>query len=106
MLDLYFAAKTKIYPHIKGKFRNLKWLLNSIFLSIYLFTPLIRYNRQDIAPSQAILIDLPNRKAYFFFIEIWPQELFYFMGLLLLAAVILFYYLIIWKNLVRICLLS
>tara|TARA_Y100000389_G_scaffold73323_1_gene69988 strand:+ start:676 stop:2064 length:1389 start_codon:yes stop_codon:yes gene_type:complete len=92
MLDLYFAAKTKIYPqYIKGKFRNLKWLLNSIFLSIYLFTPLIRYNRQDIAPSQAILIDLPNRKAYFFFIEIWPQELFYFMGLLLLAAVILFF---------------
>ncbi len=42
------------------------------------------------APDQAVLIDLPNRRFYFFFIEIWPQELYYVTGLLVLAALVLF----------------
>ena len=37
-----------------------------------------------------MLIDLPNRRFYFFFIEIWPQELYYVTGLLVLAALALF----------------
>ena len=41
-------------------------------------------------PSQAVLIDLPDRRFYFFFIEIWPQEVYYLTGLLILAAIGLF----------------
>jgi cytochrome c oxidase accessory protein FixG len=50
----------------------------------------VRWNRGLGAPSQAVLIDLPNSRFYFFFIELWPQEVYYFTGLLILAAVILF----------------
>ena len=41
-------------------------------------------------PIQAVLIDFPNRRFYFFFIEIWPQEVYYLTGLLILAAMTLF----------------
>jgi cbb3-type cytochrome c oxidase subunit III len=40
--------------------------------------------------DQAVLVDFPNRRFYFFFIEIWPQEVYYFTGLLVLAALTLF----------------
>ena len=92
MLEEYFAAKKRLYPQsVKGKIRRLKWLLNFIFLSIYFFSPFLRYDRGTNAPSQAILIDLPNSKAYFFGIEIWPQEVYYLMGILVIAAVALFF---------------
>ncbi len=41
-------------------------------------------------PNQAVLVDLPHRRFYFFFIELWPQEVYYFTGLLILAAMALF----------------
>ncbi len=88
----YFEAKKRLYPqNVKGRFRRLKWILNSIFLSIYLFFPFLRFNRGENAPNQAILIDLPNSKAYFFSIEIWPQEVYYLMGILIIAAITLFF---------------
>ena len=37
-------------------------------------------------PSRAVLVDLPHRRFYFFFIELWPQEVYYFTGLLIIAA--------------------
>ena len=43
------------------------------------------------APDQAVLIDFPGRRFYFFFIEIWPQEIYYLTGLLVLAALALFF---------------
>ena len=39
---------------------------------------------------QAVLVDFAHRKFYFFFIEIWPQEVYYLTGLLILAAMALF----------------
>lgn len=92
MLDNIFEARKRLYPqNIKGRFRKLKWLLNSVFLSLYLFVPFIRFDRPNTAPDQAILIDLPGSKAYFFFIEIWPQEVYYLAGILIIAAIILFF---------------
>ncbi len=92
MLEEYFQAKKRLYPqNVKGKFRNLKWLLNAVFLSIYSFSPFLRFNRGENAPSQAILIDLPGSRAYFFAIEIWPQEVYYLAGILIFAAVALFF---------------
>ena len=42
------------------------------------------------SPSQAVLVDLANGRSIFFGIEIWPQEVYYFTGLLILAAFTLF----------------
>jgi polyferredoxin len=58
---------------------------------IYYLAPLIRWDRGDNAPDQAILIDLPNRRAYWFFIEIWPQEVYYLTAILIFSAVALFF---------------
>lgn len=92
MLEEYFAAKKRLYPqNVKGKIRQIKWLLNILFLSIYAFSPFLRFNRGENAPNQAILVDLPNSRAYFFGIEIWPQEVYYLAGILVLAAVTLFF---------------
>ncbi len=91
-LNQLFEAKKRLYPQVaRGRFRRLKWLLNSVFLSIYLLSPLIRFNRGHAAPNQAIFIDFPNTRAYFFNIEIWPQEVYYLAGILILAAVALFF---------------
>lgn len=87
----FFASQKRIYPRdIIGRYRNLKWIAMGILLAVYYFVPWIRWDRGPHAPDQAILIDMPARRAYFFFIEIWPQEIFYITGLLILAAVGLF----------------
>ena len=45
----------------------------------------MRWDRGPFAPDQAVLIDLANRRFYFFFIEIWPQEFYYVAGLLMMV---------------------
>ena len=62
----------------------------SSLLGIYYITPWLRWDRGPDAPDQAVLIDLANRRFYFFFIEIWPQEFYYVAGLLIMAGVGLF----------------
>ena len=86
-----YAARTKVYPQsVSGTFRRIKWGLMAFCLGVYYFLPFVRWNRGLGAPSQAVLIDLPNSRFYFFFIELWPQEVYYFTGLLIVAAVALF----------------
>ncbi|WP_047309727.1 4Fe-4S binding protein, partial [Rhodopseudomonas palustris] len=86
-----YAARKKVYPQaVHGRFRRIKWALLAITLSIYYFTPFLRWNRGPGLPDQAVLIDLPARRFYFFFIELWPQEVYYFTGLLIIAALVLF----------------
>jgi cytochrome c oxidase accessory protein FixG len=86
-----YIARRKIYPQrVKGTFRTIKWIVLGITLAIYYGLPFVRWNRGPDAPSQAVLLDLPNRRFYFFFIEIWPQEVYYVTGLLILAAMALF----------------
>jgi len=62
-----------------------------LLLGIYYLAPFLRWNRGEHAPDQAILIDMAHQRAYFFFIEIWPQEVFYLTGILVLAALGLFF---------------
>jgi cytochrome c oxidase accessory protein FixG len=50
----------------------------------------VRWDRGPNLPDQAVLVDFERRRFYFFFIELWPQEVYYFTGLLILAAIILF----------------
>src|ERR1700756_168305 len=86
-----YAAGKKVYPQsVSGKFRRIKWALMAFCLGVYYFLPFVRWHRGLGAPDQAVLIDFPNRRFYFFFIELWPQEVYYFTGLLILAAVVLF----------------
>ncbi len=86
-----YAARQAIFPkRAEGRFRRLKWIIMLITLGIYYVTPWLRWDRGSHAPDQAILIDMANRRFYFFFIEIWPQEFFYVAGLLVMAGVGLF----------------
>ena len=62
-----------------------------IMLGIYYLAPWLRWDRGPHAPDQAILIDIPHSRAYFFFIEIWPQEVYYLTGILIFAAIALFF---------------
>ena len=86
-----YAERVRVYPKAAaGKFRALKWRLLGLWLLVYYALPWIRWDRGPSAPDQAVLLDLTNRRGYFFFIEIWPQEVFYLTGILILAAVGLF----------------
>ncbi len=86
-----YAARRKIYPQsVDGTFRRIKWALLLVTLGIYYMLPFVRWDRGPSAPDQAVLIDFPHRRFYFFFIEIWPQEVYYLTGLLVLAAMTLF----------------
>lgn len=88
----YFAKQERIYPkRVWGRYRKLKWVAMVVTLGIYYFAPFLRWDRGPNAPDQAILIDLPNRRAYWFFIEIWPQEVYYLTGILVFAAIALFF---------------
>jgi cytochrome c oxidase accessory protein FixG len=86
-----YVARRKIYPQrVHGTFRTAKWIVLCITLGIYYALPFVRWNRGLNAPDQAVLVDLPNTRFYFFFVEIWPQEVYYFTGLLIVAAMTLF----------------
>jgi cytochrome c oxidase accessory protein FixG len=88
----FFAKQKKIYPkRVAGRFRDLKWLAMVVTLGIYYLVPFIRWDRGPNAPNQAVLIDLSNQKAYWFFIEIWPQEVYILTGILILSAIMLFF---------------
>lgn len=86
-----FAAREKVYPKsVAGKYRKLKWIALVVLLAIYYVVPWIRWDRGPTAPDQAVLVDLAGPRLYFFFIEIWPQEIYYLTGLLIMAAIGLF----------------
>jgi len=86
-----YADRVKVYPRaVSGTFRRFKWAILAFCLAVYYLLPWVRWDRGPNAPDQALLIDLEGRKAYFFFLEIWPQEVYFLTGLLILAAIGLF----------------
>ncbi|WP_217430470.1 cytochrome c oxidase accessory protein CcoG [Sulfitobacter algicola] len=86
-----YAAREPIFPRrVKGKFRNLKWIIMAVTLGIYYLTPWIRWDRGAYLPDQAVLVDLANRRFFFFMIEIWPHEFYFIAGLLIMAGLGLF----------------
>ncbi|NVO15615.1 MAG: cytochrome c oxidase accessory protein CcoG [Rhodoplanes sp.] len=87
---LYESAKKNYPQSVHGRFRTVKWVLMAVFLGIYYLLPFVRWDRGPNSPSQAVLVDIPNTRFYFFFIELWPQEVYYFTGLLVIAAMTLF----------------
>ncbi|MCR9124474.1 MAG: cytochrome c oxidase accessory protein CcoG [Phyllobacteriaceae bacterium] len=86
-----YAARKRIHPkRAQGTYRRLKWIIMAVTLGIYYITPWLRWDRGPHAPDQAVLIDMANRRFYFFFVEIWPQEFIFIAGLLVMAGVGLF----------------
>ncbi|NBC34623.1 MAG: cytochrome c oxidase accessory protein CcoG [Alphaproteobacteria bacterium] len=86
-----YAGRVEVYPRaVKGPIRRIKWAILGVLLALYYLAPWLRWDRGPDAPDQAFLIDMANRRAYFMWIEIWPQEVYYLAGLLLLGAFGLF----------------
>ena len=86
-----YAAREPVFPRrVKGAFRNLKWFLMAVTLGIYYITPWLRWDRGPGMPDQAVLVDLANRRFFFFMIEIWPHEFYFVAGLLIMAGLGLF----------------
>ncbi|MFB9149915.1 cytochrome c oxidase accessory protein CcoG [Roseovarius ramblicola] len=86
-----YAAQEPVFPRkVYGKFRNLKWVIMAVTLGIYYLTPWIRWDRGPTLPDQAVLVDLANRRFFFFWIEIWPHEFYFIAGLLVMAGLGLF----------------
>lgn len=86
-----YTSRKKIHPKaVSGFFRRMKWQIMVVTLAIYYITPWLRWYRGEGQPDQAVLIDLANRRFYFFFIEIWPQEFYFVAGLLVMAGIGLF----------------
>ncbi len=86
-----WSHRPKVTPKkVKGPIRNLKWLVMAVLLGVYWGLPWLRFDRGPFAPDQAILVDLPGRKAYFLWFEIWPQEVYIVTLLLIVAAIGLF----------------
>ena len=77
--DPLYADRVQIYPKAvqRVRFRLIKWIgpdgwSCSGNLLLRALDPL--GSRGEGAPDQAVLVDSPGRRFYFFFIEIWPQE--------------------------------
>jgi cytochrome c oxidase accessory protein FixG len=89
--ETLYAAREPVFPRrVKGTFRTLKWWLLGLMLGIYYVTPWLRWDRGPNLPDQAVLIDLANRRFFFFMIEIWPHEFYFIAGLLIMAGLGLF----------------
>jgi cytochrome c oxidase accessory protein FixG len=86
-----YKPRVPIYPKlVHGRWRAIKWALLIATLAIYYATPWIRWHRPDGLPQQAVLVDFTGRRFYFFFIQLWPQEVYFITGLLVMAALALF----------------
>ncbi|MBX9593090.1 MAG: cytochrome c oxidase accessory protein CcoG [Roseomonas sp.] len=86
-----YADRVKVYPKaVKGPVRRVKWAVLILCLALYYVVPWLRWDRGPGAPDQAVLVDISNGRLFFFFIEIWPQEVYFLTGLLVLGAIGLF----------------
>jgi cytochrome c oxidase accessory protein FixG len=84
------GAPAAVVPQsVKGRIRRIKWSVLVVTLTIYYIAPFLRWDRGPGEPNQAILLDFEHGRLYGFFIEIWPQELYYVTGLMILAATML-----------------
>ncbi|HRK68135.1 MAG TPA: cytochrome c oxidase accessory protein CcoG [Hyphomonas sp.] len=86
-----YEKRHQIYPKLAhGKFRVVKWVVMAATLGVYYLIPWLRWPRGEGVPDQAVLADFDGEKFYFFFLEIWPQEIYFLGGLLILSALGLF----------------
>ena len=86
-----YASRQQVYPKaVSGPVRRAKWVVLILCLAAYYLVPWLRWDRGPGAPDQAVLVDIAHGRLFFFFIEIWPQEVYFLTGLLVLGAIGLF----------------
>ncbi len=86
-----YKPREPIYPkRVHGRWRTIKWALLAVTLAVYYVTPWLRWDRPGGLPDQAVLVDFTGRRFYFFWIQLWPQEVYFITGLLVMAALALF----------------
>jgi len=86
-----YAAREPVFPkRVSGPFRSFKWWAMGVLLGIYYLLPWVRWDRGPNLPDQAVLVDMANRRFFFFWIEIWPHEFYFIAGLLIMAGLGLF----------------
>jgi cytochrome c oxidase accessory protein FixG len=86
-----YKKREPIYPKlVHGQFRMIKWAVLVATLAVYYILPWLRWDRGPGVPNQAVLVDFAEARFFFFFIQLWPQEIYYFTGLLVTAALALF----------------
>ncbi|WP_052003111.1 cytochrome c oxidase accessory protein CcoG [Microvirga sp. BSC39] len=86
-------AERVVPQSVSGRYRRLKWAALVCCLAVYYILPFVRWTRGPGQPDQAVLLDFERGRLHFFFIEIWPQEVYYLTGLLILATLVL-----VWLN--------
>jgi len=86
-----YADRQRVYPKaVFGKIRSVKWAALILCLAAYYLVPWLRWARGPGMPDQAVLVDMTNARLFFFWIEIWPQEIYFLTGALILGAFALF----------------
>ncbi len=86
-----YAPHRKVYPRaVAGRVRSVKWVVLVVLLALYYVVPWLRWDRGPGVPNQAVLADIANARLFFFWIELWPQEIYFLTGFLILAAIGLF----------------
>ncbi len=96
--SLVSTAKVKLYEDhktihpkaVSGRYRRLKTIAIWVLLAIFFIAPWIRWERGPDAPAQAVLLDLTAPRFFVFWVEIWPQEIYYLTGILIIASLGLF----------------
>jgi cytochrome c oxidase accessory protein FixG len=86
-----YAEHRKVYPRaVQGRIRRIKWAVLGLLLGLYYLVPWLRWDRGPDAPDQAVLVDMSRGRLYFFWFELWPQEVYFLTGVLILGAIGLF----------------
>ncbi len=83
-----YQKRQKIYAReVHGLFASMRILAMAGLLGVYYILPWIQWNGR-----QAVLLDLPARKFYFFGTTIWPQDFILVALLLMISAWALFFF--------------
>lgn len=86
-----YARHRKVQPRaVTGHIRRIKWAVVVVLLALYYLVPWLRWDRGAGVPDQAVLVDIAHGRLFFFWIELWPQEVYFLTGALVLAAIGLF----------------
>jgi cytochrome c oxidase accessory protein FixG len=87
----FYIPRPPVHPKlVHGKFRNIKWAVMAVWLTLFCGLPWIRFDRGPGLPDQALLFDFAHQRLYIFGLEIWPQEFYFVTGMLVLAGLALF----------------
>ena len=58
-----YKSRVPIYPkEVDGFYRQIKWAMMAVTLSIYYLVPWLRWDRGPGAPHQAVLVDLAHER--------------------------------------------